>query len=319
MENNKKKGIKKYIKAMGNAVSVLSILFVLSALLRTDFHKNMIKDTRLFFGVCLAGVAFKALTVFLSGNAWRLWLEFFSQSRCDRREALRVYAKANIGKYLPGNVMHYLERNLFAGKLGLSQKQVAAASMTEVFCLVLAAFLTGICLAHAKMLDAVELVAMQLSANRTLLFAGIALGAFAVAAVGLGLYFYHKRAGIVARKRHVQEKRNWKRFVRVFVACFATYISVLLILGLILVLLYWYWAGRPDRYLAMLIVAAYIIAWVLGFVVPGAPGGIGVRELVLTLLLSSAIGTDTVVALSVLHRLITVLGDFAAYFLRRLL
>ena len=45
-------------------------------------------------------------------------------------------------------------------------------------------------------------------------------------------------------------------------------------------------------------------------------GGIGVREMALTLLLAPVMGRDKIVVLSVMHRLVTVLGDVLAYFLR---
>lgn len=67
---------------------------------------------------------------------------------------------------------------------------------------------------------------------------------------------------------------------------------------------------------ALQLVAGYIIAWVLGFVVPGAPGGIGVREFVLTLLLGNVVGKELILTLSILHRLITIIGDFMAYVVR---
>ncbi len=143
METKKAAGIKKRVKIMGNAVSALSMIFVFAAFVRIDFDDRWITNWRVFWLIAASGVLVKTVTVFLSAGAWCLWLEYFAGRRCARREALRVYAKANIGKYLPGNVMHYVERNLFAAKLNLSQKQIAAASICEVLSIVLAAFLLG--------------------------------------------------------------------------------------------------------------------------------------------------------------------------------
>lgn len=44
-----------------------------------------------------------------------------------------------------------------------------------------------------------------------------------------------------------------------------------------------------------------------------ASGGIGVREFLITILLGSVVGTELVLMLSVIHRLITIIGDFLAY------
>lgn len=312
MRSHNQTEIKKYMKLMGNAVSVLSILFVISALLRTDFSMITVRNWYLFFAACMAGVLIKTATVFLSGRAWCVWLEFFSGRRCDRREAVCVYAKANIGKYLPGNVMHYVERNLFAGKLELSQKQIAAASMVEVCSLVLAAFLMGVLLAFSQMRAAAQLVLAKFALSDkqlVLLAAGICV--FLAASVFLCFCFRRKLAAFL---KEITAKGG--KFGKTFLHCFLIYMTVLMLLGIILVLLYGYMAGWPSFGQAVSMTAAYIIAWVLGFVVPGAPGGIGVRELALTLLLTPLTGAQLVAALSVLHRLITVLGDFTAYAFR---
>lgn len=303
---NRKTIGKKYVKIMGNVVCALSILFVLAAFLRTDFSAITVKDWRIFLPVCAAGILLKTVTVFLSGSAWCLWLEFFAGKKCDRKEALRVYAKANIGKYLPGNVMHYVERNLFAGKLELSQKQIAAASVVEVAGLVFTAFSLSACMAYSSLKEAVFAVFAKLIPEKQpddiwlgvgIVFAVI-IGMLVLAAVGFFYYLWKKRAG------------------KTFLYCYVIYASVLSILGVILVIVYWCMAGNVTLSQALVMVAAYMIAWVLGFVVPGAPGGIGVREMVLTMMLAPVIGQDMIVTLSVLHRLITVIGDFAAYVVR---
>lgn len=301
------KNKKKYIKALGNAVSALSILFITAALLRIDLGSISIKNIPLFLLLCAVCIAIKTATVYLMGSAWRRWLEFFSGRRCDRKEAMRVYAKANIGKYLPGNVMHYVERNLFAGRLELSQKQIAGASLIEVCSLILAALLLGVTAAFRQLEQAVSAALQAVSLPRGV---SVALVLSAAAAGMLAMvYLYRKKLG-EARK---------KGFVKNFLACFLTYLLVLAMLGAILVFLYGYQIAVPSAGDALQMISAYIIAWVLGFVVPGAPGGIGVRELVLTLLLTPLMGQDSIVMLGVLHRLITVAGDFAAYALRGVL
>lgn len=323
-------GIKKYVTLMGNAVCALSILFVLAALVRTDFDFSQVTEWRLFVPVLMAGIVCKTVTVFMSASAWCLWLEFFAGKRCDRREALSVYAKANIGKYLPGNVMHYVERNLFAGKLELSQKQIAAASVSEIASLVLAAFFMGIFLAFSQTRDALAAVLRKLPFVQRLLEYPSGSGHAASENLPAGRIFCICIAAVilvvcvvfaVMAVRYCRRKWQYDfgSFLKTFLASFFIYAAVLVILGRILVWFYWYLDGRPSAGQALQITAAYIIAWVLGFVIPGAPGGIGVRETVLTLLLTPVTGRDSIVVLGVLHRLVTVAGDFAAYLLRIIL
>lgn len=318
--------MKKAVKWVGNAVCAGSILFVLSAFLRMDVKTAMGGHAKLLVPACAAGVVCKTATVYLSACAWCLWLEFFSGRRCRRIQTLCVYAKANIGKYLPGNVMHYVERNLFAGSLGLTQKQIAAASLLEAASLASAASLIGICLAFAQMKSA---VAALLSGR--LFFSESPSASWNAGVLGKGAYEAADAplvwpaaavlvcvAAVALCRLFCLRGKKGKRLVQTLFGSVVLYAAVLGILGLVLVFLYWVWAGMPKCGLGQVLfmTAAYSIAWVLGFLVPGAPGGIGVREMVLTVLLSPSVGRDAVVAVSILHRLVTVAGDFAAYLLR---
>lgn len=313
--------LKKCLKLAGNAVCALSVLFVLSTLWRTDFDFGQVENWRMFFTVCAAGIVLKAATVFLSAGAWCLWLEFFSGRRLERREALHVYAKANIGKYLPGNVMHYVERSLFAGKLDLSKKQAAAATLCEIASLVLAALFLGTVLAFSQVRDVLAAVfsrkLLELKTAGDVLFSG---GSCGISGTGAAVLFAVAVSAAVLAAAYAfirwLKRQKCAQPVLVFGKSFLLYVLVLAVLGLIFVCLYWYWAGKPQAGEVCLMMAAYSISWMLGFAVPGAPGGIGVREMALSMLLSPVMDGDVIAVLSVLHRMITVAGDFLAYLLR---
>lgn len=59
----------------------------------------------------------------------------------------------------------------------------------------------------------------------------------------------------------------------------------------------------------------FATAWVLGFITPGAPGGIGVRETILTSGLTPFIGASAAVSIAIVARIIAILGDFFFIFL----
>ena len=48
-------------------------------------------------------------------------------------------------------------------------------------------------------------------------------------------------------------------------------------------------------------------------IVTGASGGIGIREMALLLLLGPLLGEGLVLSLAMIHRLITIIGDFLGY------
>lgn len=303
MKAEQMKMIKKAVKYLGKAVSILSIIFIVRAIYVLGFDFSAVENWPVFIGVTiLCGLA-KCVTVYMSGTAWYRWLNFFAGKKSNRKEALCVYAKANIGKYLPGNVMHYVERNLFAGNLGISQKKLAASTVFEVFTLVSAAFVIAICVSLNQLQNALYNV---LGENYvTIVISVIAAG---IALVAFGAFLFRKKLKSILAGYTIAD------FIKAYVGNVLLYAGVLITLGIIMVILYCYMGGTFEWGSAALIVSGFTIAWVLGFIVPGAPGGIGVRELVITLLLSSVVGEGLVVTLSVTHRLITIVGDFMAYF-----
>lgn len=302
MRKPSKEQLKKLGKLIGNIVSLLSILFIIYAVWKLGFDFDSITNWYSFLTVACLSVVLKGGTVYISGFAWASWLRFFARRDIDMREAVCVYAKANIGKYLPGNVMHYVERNLFAANLGISQKKLAVSTVLEVIGLVGAAFLL-----------AVSVSAGQLEKSLQAIFGDSYLQVLALAVAG-GLLLV-AAAWLVLRRKltAVLKEYSWKKFARTAFFAVVEYAIVLVSLGLIMVALYAYMGGTVTWENGPLIVSGYVIAWVLGFVIPGASGGIGVRELVITLLLGSVVGAEMVLTLSVIHRLITILGDFLAY------
>ena len=61
------------------------------------------------------------------------------------------------------------------------------------------------------------------------------------------------------------------------------------------------------------VLGVYAAAWLLGFLMPGSPAGLGVRELVLLLGLTPLFGAQAATAAAALLRLVTTLGDGLAF------
>ncbi len=67
--------------------------------------------------------------------------------------------------------------------------------------------------------------------------------------------------------------------------------------------------------------AGFALAFLAGFVVPGAPGGIGIREYSFVLLFQNQLGEGIALQVILLFRLISILGDLsiflAAYYFKK--
>lgn len=302
MKQDKVKILKKAGNYIGGIVAIVSVFFIGVAIYKIGFDFSLIKNIPIFIAVSIVCVLIKTATVYMMGTAWTQWLSFFSKNKCKTIEAECVYAKANIGKYLPGNVMHYVERNLFAGKMGISQKKIAVSSLIEVLGLITVAAIISIMVSGTQLKDAL----FNIFGDRYVMVVVIAV-ILGVICVLLGVTLFRRRISVVIKEYELKD------FIATLLKSALQYALVLILLGVIMVILYLYMGGDVTLRSASLIISGYIIAWVLGFVVPGAPGGIGVRELVVTVLLGPIVGKQMVLTLSVTHRLITVIGDFIAY------
>lgn len=293
--------IKKYLKYIGNLVTVVSIAFVIYAVfkLKIDFAKLANPRAIMILIIGALGVTF---TVYFLAYAWKNSLDYLAGRKTKYKDVAYVYGKANIGKYLPGNVMHYVERNLFATKIGLNQLDLAISSIIEVIGIIIVALLFSAVCAHEELLRAAEKYVKPVYV--ILLFV---LGVLAIAAL---VIIYRKSRRI---RDMVKRLADWK-FLKVFLINLVIYAIVLAILGAVLVLVcgFIYDAGIDAAGVAA-IITYYMLAWVLGFVVPGAPGGIGVREAILVLLLSPVIGETVTLSAALIHRLISIIGDFIGY------
>jgi hypothetical protein len=66
-----------------------------------------------------------------------------------------------------------------------------------------------------------------------------------------------------------------------------------------------------------LVIPAYAAAWLAGFALPGAPGGLGVREAAFIMLVEPTLGAVPGLEIAMATRVVTTLGDllfFAASF-----
>lgn len=305
--------IKKIINIVGRLITILSLVFVgyaIYKLLKNHDAHIKIENWPLFIFVGLLSAIMIAVGVYIQGTAWKSWLDFFVKKKTDLKEALCVYAKANIGKYLPGNVMHYVERNLFAQKTGAPQASIALSSVFEIGSQVLIAIIIAVITAHDKIFKLLDQLLPQdwrkysviLCVAGILVMAVVIFVAWHIAAVKIKkLLEGYSIAGVVIT----------------LIKAMLLYMSVMIIGGIVMIVLYRYMGGRPDFRQCMLIISGYVIAWVLGFVVPGAPGGIGVREFVLVNVLGPVVGAQLIVTLMVVHRLITIVGDVVAYLVQQ--
>ena len=147
------KEIKKILKYIGNVLALLSVVFVLYTISQMKVNISNIQNWNKITVIGIVGCFICVISIGLLALAWKRILEYLSGEEIEYRTAYKIYAKANLGKYIPGNVMHYVERNVFAGQIGLGQAEVALTSGLEIIGLIIAAFILSIILSAEKLIS----------------------------------------------------------------------------------------------------------------------------------------------------------------------
>jgi glycosyltransferase 2 family protein len=247
----------------------------------------------------LASVGF-ALIVFISSFAWKITLEFLYGKKIAFSEIRTVYAKSNIAKYIPAG--NFAGRNVLGKKLGFSHIDMALSTIIEILTLLITACLWSLVFAYSSIILAAKAIIKEYS-----VWPFVALIAVAVVVVAVLIIFGVKK-GLVQKYR----KLFTLGFLRVFVVLFLIYTLTMIIPGVFLVVIFNSLGLTLTLHNIIVIIAAYMISWVAGYVVP-VSGGIGVREVILLAVLEPVCGGTIALAAALVHRLASIIGDVLAF------
>jgi glycosyltransferase 2 family protein len=246
-------------------------------------------DWRLSWLPFLGAVCLFSLGPLAGGTSF--WLVLRDLSPAARYgTALWVWERSFAARYIPSGAMTVAVRMVERERLGASKAQMMSATAYEQ---VVAAAAAAV----------VSLLAFAVAGEKPPVAAIVVLGVVLVLA-GVGQpaarWWLRRRelASVVVRTR-------------------------VLAAGLVLCACSWLVAGAAawvfvDSLAAgetpafAFLLGAYTFAWLIGFVVPFAPSGLGVREATLIALLASSLGVGPATALTVGLRLANVAGDFLA-------
>ncbi|WP_160113649.1 lysylphosphatidylglycerol synthase domain-containing protein [Phyllobacterium salinisoli] len=285
--------VRSVVQMIGIAVSLAALAFVGMAIHRSFGELQQQLISPLFLAAVAGGAVAYAAVLQLIGLAWHRLLAAVDDPALPLKDALAIFGRTQIYKYLPSNVLHMVGRFAMARKAGVSNRALAFAQVGELSILVLAATAMATLLSKSVLVDALA----RYGLNDPMLITALMATGFIILAVGIILLFRSRMAS-VGRKA-------------LSAAAMAFFLYILFFIGnglLIVVLCRALNFGGTGSTAELIGIGA--AAWLIGFVVPGAPGGLGVREAVLIAGLSAAgfpAGIATAVALG--NRLVTILGD----------
>ena len=236
----------------------------------------------------------QALGLYIVGSillafAWVVLVRIASSGHPRVRPLLRGHLRAQVAKYLPGNIFHFAFRHAAARQEGVAHASLAAALGLEAALLLAAASVIAFGVVADPRLDALVPWARQ-----SVVFVPL----LAVVA-WLALSFVAPRFGVPA----APISKRAPRLALVLAIDFAFF----MLAGAALRALH----AQPDALPFGAWCGWLSLAWIVGYVTPGAPAGLGLREAVLALGLAPALGESEALALALLYRLVTTIADAA--------
>ncbi len=286
----------------GKIFAVGCIFFVVLKLFALwDKISDFRPDRGDFFILAVLTLLMSAVTYFYC-YMWGSLLASLSGEKLPFRQLAYVFAKSALGKYLPGNVMHYVSRSVLSREYDISIKISAITSFVDVLLIIASAFL---------------LVAATLRAEiRSLIswnVGRIAVGTATLLAVVVGVPFVLKKGFFKFDKIHFCCDRKFQATMLRNTLLYSGYnVLMSLIFGVLLIVS----AGgglfpRGDGLFQLC--GLYTLAWLAGYVTPGASGGIGVREVMLMTLFQDKYPQSTILIAAFLLRIMNIVSDIAAY------
>jgi uncharacterized membrane protein YbhN (UPF0104 family) len=239
-----------------------------------------------------------ALMVTIIAHLWSAVVWFYLLKKFNQPVkiswAIPIYLKTNIAKYLPGNVWHFYGRISTATKAGISV-EIASLSVLLEPLLMVAAALTVALICYPQPSWAWQVMGL-----------GIVL-------IGVHPKFLNPAIAFASKLKFKEKKSQnsiftlqqypWRILLAeiIFVAIRGT--------GFLLTLNSVTTVGIEG---INLLFSAFCLAWVLGLIVPGSPGGVGVFEATAIALLKNDFSPAILLTAVAFYRLVSILAETLA-------
>ncbi len=300
------KHLKKLAKIAGHVLMLAAVVFLVRKFMDMDVDFASLAEPHVLAGLVLA---FVTLTVVVVCNTypWLVFVQSLSGTKIPFRQAMPVFTRSNLYKYVPGNVFQYIGRNQLAADMQISHVDVACATILDVLFCVLS---TGVI--SVLLLGGTIMTLMQEYGKNFLLIGGIGIAAVLVMAGVLFWKFRAKCREFLLRYRKALAKENRALLVRGILYYFLQNAVSAAVYALVLWLVFQAGGTAVTADTLVTLTGAFLFAWIVGFITPGAPGGIGIRESVMLFICGGAFEQEVLLFVLVL-RIASILADAAGY------
>lgn len=295
--------MKKIAKIIGNLLMIAAIAFLIKKIIGMDADLSQLGSPSAIGAFCV-NLAVQTMLIVMGCIPWQMFTQSLSGRKIPFAAAMPVYTKSNVYKYLPGNVFQYVGRNKLAFDMNISHVDVACATVFDVlFCV----FWTGVI---AVVLLGGRIAGLLAKYGRNILIVGITGAIFAAAAfIFIRIKFKDKLKEYLSRYSKAFERENRKSLMT---GIFYYLVSNIVSAAMYFVCLRLIIGGSASLEELTALTGAFMFAWIIGFVTPGAPGGIGIREGVM-IFVSGDNFQDKIILFVLVMRLASIMADLASF------
>jgi uncharacterized membrane protein YbhN (UPF0104 family) len=289
--------VKIFRRILAAAVVLVIFFFLIRSLIR-NWHQIPFADLRFNPAYLLLSFVFLLATFLIFVKAWQAIIRSL-EGDISYPFAFWVMAASQTAKYVPGGVWFALGRVYLARSEKLSAATIGVSVIIETgltFLVGILLFFLALSLTHPE-----NFVNYLLLIPVLLFFILVLYPPVLARFINIGLKIF--------RRPPVQIKLRYGSLLRIAVYFLGLWLAQIIGYYLLINALY----PVPINQFPAL-AAIYIISWMAGFIVILAPGGLGVREGTMTLLLSSVIPSALAIGISFLSRVWITVFEIVIFF-----
>ena len=291
---------KKIIKQIAGWLLAAVIIYFLARTIHSNWAELKNWDWRIDWVNAALAILTLVAAYITASQGWRTILHGFGHN-IRLHESFRVVYLANLGRYIPGKIWQVI------GMVGLAKEvNVPAKTSLASFALVQAYALPASFLLVLLFLGGADLPAsLAVYSNIVYIFMAVVFLLF------LGLFFWPDGLDWALNrilKLFKQEPVSYKPSLQNRIAIFIWYLVTWLLFGLSFHFFLKALIAEPALGI-WFTTGAYIAAYNLGYIAIISPGGLGVREGVMTLLLAGSLGQPVAASIALIHRVLITIAE----------
>ncbi|MEG3640119.1 hypothetical protein [Magnetococcus sp. PR-3] len=230
------------------------------------------------------GIAYGMLSLLL-GAAWAILLPVSTPWHAR----YTILAKSQIAKYLPGNLFHFVGIYLLGKQVGIDAKTLGKA----LFYFTALTLISALCMTVPILPKLAAMVPVLHNLDNLILWLTVIL-----------LFI----VSLIMARRYLPEMTYSLRPLSISLG-----LQLIFHLGAGWIFV-WQLPGPHTPMETLFLIQAYLATWAVGYITPGSPGGIGIREGGLLLLLAPLYGEPATLYAALMMRGVTTVGDFLFFF-----